>query len=461
MDQKCERNRIYMDGRGWKGIKKKEIVAGAAFFLLFSLLMTAVFAESFRRNETVWKKENIELIGRMAEQFPGQELQLMEAVHGQMQGKSEDAGADRKDREELHRKKSAYQVRAEELLAAYGYENRDTEWENGELLRESGFFFCVFFLIGGIFLLGGWQYRRRKVRTALGSLEERLALLNAGKYEKAVRESEEKILEEDNFAKVEAQIAFLGRKTELLMERMQREKEGVKSLVTDISHQLKTPLASLKLELELALEKDAVWKKGEPGDFMERMQAEVRRLESLTEGLKNVSKMEAEMVQLRPEWCELKETLIRAVNAVYMKAFEKGIEIELREDYKKQLFYDRKWMQEVFINILDNAVKYSGEGTTIRIRVEELQNSVVTEIEDAGIGIPKKEYPEVFKRFYRGERKEVQEQEGAGVGLYLVRKIVELHGGSVMIRPAAGGGTIFRVILQKNDSFVRKDESKM
>ena len=79
--------------------------------------------------------------------------------------------------------------------------------------------------------------------------------------------------------------------------------------------------------------------------------------------------------------------------------------------------------------------------------------------------IPEKEQPsgsaEVFKRFYRGERKEVQEQEGAGVGLYLVREIVELHGGSVMIRPAAGGGTIFRVILQKNDSFVRKDESKM
>lgn len=450
-----------MDRRGWKGIKKKEIAAGAVFFLLFSLLMTAVFAGSFRRNETVWKKENLELIGRLAEQFPGQELQLMEAVHGQMRGKSKDAGADKKEREELEKKKNAYQLRAEELLGGYGYGSRDTVWENEELLRESGLFFCVFFLTGGSFLLVGWQYRRRTVRTALGSLEERLSLLNAGEYEKAVRESEKKILEEGSFAKVEAQIAFLGRKTELLMQRMQREKEGVKSLVTDVFHQLKTPLASLRLEVELALEKEERWKKGELEDSLERMQAEVKRLESLMEGLKNVSKMEAEMIQLRPEWCELKETLVRAVNAVYMKAFEKGIEIELQEDYKKQLFYDRKWMQEVFINILDNAIKYSGEGTTIRICVEELQNSVVTEIEDAGIGIPKREYPEVFKRFYRGERKEVQEQEGAGVGLYLVRKIVELQGGSVMIRPAAGGGTIFRVILQKNDSFVRKDESKM
>ena len=144
-----------------------------------------------------------------------------------------------------------------------------------------------------------------------------------------------------------------------------------------------------------------------------------------------------------------------------MKAFEKQIEIELQEISEKQLFHDRKWTREAFVNLLDNAVKYSGKGTTIRIRVEELQNSVVTEIEDEGIGVPKGEYPKVFKRFYRGGSGEVQSQDGAGVGLYLVRKIVEMQGGSVMIRPAPGGGSIFRVILQKNDNFVSVNERKM
>lgn len=459
-----------MDRRSRKKIKRKEVVIGIVCFFLFCLLMTAVFAGSLWRAKAAWRKDRMELIGRLAEQFPGQELEVMDAVHGQMAGAGKKDPAEEENQGQEKEVKVDYQRLAEEMLAKYGYEERRADRQGEEFRNAVLSYFVIISLIGGGILMIGRIWGRRKIRKYLEPVEKKLSLLSAGEYEKAAEEAMEPgRLAEDIFSGIEAQVDSLGQRFGVLMERMKTEKEGVKSLVTDIFHQLKTPLASMKMELELTEEALAAgtegsqgqWQPAEAEQFVRRIQWEVKRLESLTAGLSNISRMEAEMVQLHPERCDLKETLIEAVNAVYMKAFGKQIEIELQEISEKQLFHDRKWTREAFVNLLDNAVKYSGKGTTIRIRVEELQNSVVTEIEDEGIGVPKGEYPKVFKRFYRGGSGEVQSQDGAGVGLYLVRKIVEMQGGSVMIRPAPGGGSIFRVILQKNDNFVSVNERKM
>lgn len=248
-------------------------------------------------------------------------------------------------------------------------------------------------------------------------------------------------------SQIEEQLIRMGTAFGMLKERLVEEKENTKGLVTDISHQLKTPAAALKLCFELL--EDGALSPEERQEFLERGREEVRKFSQLTETLIHLSKMEADMIRLQVREGGLKDTLIRAVNGVWIRAGEKNITIEMQEFRDVSIGHDARWTAEAIANVLDNAVKYSPKGTTIRLRVVTLTSCVFIEVEDEGIGIPKKEYPEIFKRFYRGRRPEVESQEGAGVGLYLVRRILEGQGGSVRALPGHGGGTIIQMMLPK------------
>lgn len=248
-------------------------------------------------------------------------------------------------------------------------------------------------------------------------------------------------------AQLAEQLARMGEAFGVLKSKLVEEKENTKGLVTDISHQLKTPVAALELSCELL--QDETLDEKERREFLERSGRETRRLGQLVETLSNLSRLEADMITLSPKEADLKETLIRAVNGVYMKAEKKEIEIELRDFAAVRIVHDVRWTAEAVSNVLDNAVKYSPPGTKIQIRVNTLVSYVVIEVEDEGIGIPKSEYAEVFKRFYRGRCAAVEKEEGAGVGLYLVRKILEGQGGSVRALKALSGGTIMQMMLPK------------
>lgn len=248
-------------------------------------------------------------------------------------------------------------------------------------------------------------------------------------------------------SQIEEQLVRIGTAFGMLKEHLVEEKENTKGLVTDISHQLKTPAAALRLCFEL-LEDDTLSPE-ERQEFLKRGIEEVRKFSQLTETLIHLSKMEADMIRLQVREDGLRDTLIRAVNGVWIRAGEKGIAIEMQEFRDVSVIHDARWTAEAIANVLDNAVKYSPGGTTVRLRVVTLTSCVFIEVEDEGIGIPKKEYPEIFKRFYRGHRPEVESQEGAGVGLYLVRRILEGQGGSVRALPGHGGGTIIQMMLPK------------
>lgn len=235
---------------------------------------------------------------------------------------------------------------------------------------------------------------------------------------------------------------------EQMKQSLEAEENDTKTLVTDISHQLKTPIASLKMSFEIADTTDLSEKEREA--FREKEYEEVLRLEALLASLMNLSKLEAKLIQIRKENTSLKETLVKAVNSVYMKAFDKNIEIEMEEFPDRKIPHDPKWTVEVAVNILDNGIKYSPEGTHICIRVTEMVTYMLIEIEDEGIGIPSKEMHKVFRRFYRGSNVEGQDQNGSGVGLYLARRIVEEQGGSICVKQKHGKGSIFQIMLLKN-----------
>lgn len=248
----------------------------------------------------------------------------------------------------------------------------------------------------------------------------------------------------------------LGNKLMLKSQLLAEEHDNTKSLVTDISHQLKTPVSALKNCLSLSMEADSP---EERDALLERCTLQLTKLESLMEALINISRLETSMITLHKEETSLSDILLDAVNAVYVKALQKNISVEVLNDSEGQdealldsltLSLDRKWTVEALANILDNAIKYSPAKSTITVRLHKLFSYVHIEIEDAGIGIPKKEYNKVFQRFYRGSHPMVQQSEGSGVGLYLSRRIIEGEGGSIMVKPAFRQGSVFVVQLPLN-----------
>ena len=156
------------------------------------------------------------------------------------------------------------------------------------------------------------------------------------------------------------------------------------------------------------------------------------------------------MIRLKPENKSLKRTLTQAVNSIYMKAYEKQIDISMEEFTDIRLPHDSRWTEEVIVNILDNAVKYSPSKTAITIRVSELLSYVMIEIQDQGIGISPSEFQNIFKRFYRGNSPEIKDTNGSGVGLYLARKIIEQQGGTICAKSSGSHtGSNFILTLPK------------
>lgn len=304
----------------------------------------------------------------------------------------------------------------------------------------------ILFLIGVAVIL---RNQKRKRQQVYHTLEEQLSYLRSGIFENPPSECGNHIERES--ARLYSEMKSLGEYLKLMEEQVNREKEGTKALVSDISHQLKTPVAALKTSFEVLLKEnlDPVERK----EFSDRCSQQLKGIENLLSALINISRMETGMIAIQEEEACIFDTLLESVNRVYSKAEEKHINIEMESEERLQqlkLPHDRKWLCEAFINILENAVKYSPSHSRIMIRMLERITFLRIEIEDQGIGIPKEEYAQVFKRFYRGKEKEVRMLPGSGIGLYLSREIIERHNGTISVASGCSKpnpGSVFTIQL--------------
>ena len=239
-------------------------------------------------------------------------------------------------------------------------------------------------------------------------------------------------------------LSKLGSKLKMKTRQLDSEQDSTKTLVTDISHQLKTPISAMKTCFDMYLEADSQEEKDE---FLYRSMAQMDRLESLAAALINISRLETGMIELKTEKASLTDIIISALNTVYQKSIDKEVLIETGEFTDIELELDSRWTAEAIANIIDNGIKYSPAGSRIDIRVSRLYSFVRIEIEDRGIGIPRSEQNRIFRRFYRGDNDTVRAQEGSGVGLYLSRTIIERQGGTISVRSAEGEGSTFIIQL--------------
>lgn len=226
-------------------------------------------------------------------------------------------------------------------------------------------------------------------------------------------------------------------------ELAQNEKQQVMELISDLSHQLKTPLANIVLDVEL-LEKNQMDVQ-QRTHFLNHTKEQAVKMQWLMQSLLKASRLENGLISFQAEMLPVKETIAGAVSAVYAQASGKKIEIMLEEFSDFSLYHNRKWTAEAIANILENAVKYSPEGSVIKICLQRLELYSRIVIQDQGVGIAGKDFSMIFQRFYRGDN--VRQEEGTGLGLYLAQLILQKERGYVTVSSRKGEGSSFSIYL--------------
>lgn len=226
---------------------------------------------------------------------------------------------------------------------------------------------------------------------------------------------------------------------------MRQNRELMKELISDISHQTKTPVANQKIYLELLKSRPLP---DDAGEFVEKLEHQTDKLEFLFESMVKMSRLETGVIQIRKEEWDLMETIGRAVSSVVPAAEKKRIRLSVETDgvlRRVLLAHDRKWTEEAVYNLLDNGVKYTPEGGSVSVRVVKSEIFTEIHVRDTGKGIPVERQAQIFTRFYR--EPEVYDQDGVGIGLYLTRKIAALQNGYVEVHSRPGKGADFCIYL--------------
>ena len=278
---------------------------------------------------------------------------------------------------------------------------------------------------------------RRRTRRIMDNLNRMMEIAMQGDFT-------EEHFDESMLSSVEAKLAHYLTASATSAKHVQAEKEKIKTLIADISHQTKTPIANILLYTQLLREQQLP---EESCVCVAALEDQSRKLQSLIDALVKTSRLESGLIALRPVAGNLSSVIQSAVSQLALKAENKGISIAAESIDAKAVF-DPKWTEEAIFNLLDNAVKYTPTGGEIRVSVTSYELFSAVHIRDTGPGISEEEQPKVFRRFYRGI--EHQNEEGVGIGLYLVRQIAEGQGGYVKVTSEKERGSTFSLYLPGN-----------
>ena len=254
-------------------------------------------------------------------------------------------------------------------------------------------------------------------------------------------------LEDSLWGRTGTQLAKAGNVFQKKEEESVREKERVKGLISDISHQTRTPVANIKLYLEL-LGDEELSQCGQ--EFLGKIQGQMEKIDFLMQSMVKMSRIETGILQIRKEDKNLYETIRHAVASVVPEAVQKEIALYVDCEEEMIIRHDSKWTEEAIYNVLDNALKYTEPGGKIHIQAERQELFVKLSISDTGKGIAPERQAEIFTRFYR--EPEVHDKPGVGIGLYLARTIMELQKGYIEVQSEVGRGASFRLYFPVNEA---------
>ena len=278
---------------------------------------------------------------------------------------------------------------------------------------------------------------QRRIRRQMDTVLERLDRAIGGTIQ-------ENTYDESIESAVTQRLNQLVEMSRLNCDQADKERNLVKALISDISHQVRTPLTNIMLYAGLLEEQEL---SENAGEMASRIHRQADKLDFFMKELVRSSYLETDMITVHVEKSSVDELIARACQAVEMQALKKEIIIEAAPS-SEQAFFDMKWTVEALVNLLDNAVKYSPVGSVVRICAIPYESFLCIRVKDEGIGIREEEQGMIFRRFYRSPS--VSGEKGLGIGLYLVREIIKKQAGYVKVKAEPGVGAEFFVYLRRD-----------
>lgn len=281
-------------------------------------------------------------------------------------------------------------------------------------------------------------YNRHKNKKVLDHVEKMLGDAIKGDF----REGQ---FSEDRQSKIESKLADFLQSSALSAKNVREDRDKIKTLIADISHQTKTPITNLILHSELLRETELSDDQRESLDAIEN---EAEKLRFLVDALVKLSRLENGILMLDPKNDNVGRLIKEVDSAMRKKAESRGLEFFVTEENLAASF-DYKWTLEALSNIVDNAIKYTEKGS-ISISAKTTEMFACISIKDTGIGIAEEDIPKIFSRF--GRLGSSREKEGVGIGLYLAREIISKEGGYIKVNSKPGEGSEFLIYLKREDS---------
>lgn len=281
----------------------------------------------------------------------------------------------------------------------------------------------------------------RRIHQTMARLDAMIEAAMAGDFH-------EETFDESQLSELESRMAqYLGAGA-TSAGALKRQRDQLNGLVSDVSHQTKTPLANIILYTQL-LEEQPLTSEGT--DCVRIIKSQTTKLQSLIDALVKTSRLETGILVLRPKMGDVATMVTYACKQYHAKAVAKDIQLSW-ETASVQAFFDAKWTEEALCNLIDNAIKYTPEGGQVKVAVASYSLFCAVMVTDSGIGISEKDLPKIFQRFYRVH----SGGEGVGVGLTLARQIAEGQGGYIKVNSKAGQGSTFALYLPKETRYNKR-----
>ena len=247
---------------------------------------------------------------------------------------------------------------------------------------------------------------------------------------------------EKKASKIEAKLYRFLRAGKIDRQQAVKERDSIKSLISDISHQTKTPVANILLYTQLLDERGVLGE--EEKKLLSSISSQTEKLDFLIQALVKLSRLENGIIAVMPKRDSVEE-LVGEID--FGAAITKGISFSVEHAPELTALFDRKWTAEALGNLVDNAVKYTPPGGRIRVSAKAYEMFVCIEVADDGMGIKEEETAKIFQRFYRSQQ--AADEKGVGIGLYLTRESIREQGGYVKVASRPGVGSVFSVFLPR------------
>jgi signal transduction histidine kinase len=404
-----------------------EVKRSSIIFILIMLLFLSFNYITIRFNNEILKGDYLRVLGTVASRIievnPELEKEIVPLITKEINKKDE--------------------ARGKEILRQYGLsESLETSLfpyvKGSFIIAELSISILGILLTGILFSLNYLQYSYFYKNLRAFSLAAKGIV--EGDYN--LKLSEEK---EGDLSRLTKSFNSMGEVIRNNISALNKEKRFLVDLLSDISHQLKTPLSTMILYNDIMLTKDLT--KEQSYTFLMNNKNQLERMSWLILNLLKLAKIDADAIELQIEEQSLNETIEDTMEVLESKALEAKVKVELIEKNKVAFKHDRLWLQEALINVLKNGIEHAGEEGRVTIELEENPIYIRIVIKDTGEGIPEEDLVHIFKRFYKG--KKTKKSDSIGIGLSLAKSIIEKHGGYIEAYSSQQDETSFIITFLK------------